>query len=235
MRYLGLFVYSTTFPIMSYSICHLTHNLKLHLNRTRSLKLSTLLLLFYLLDFRSALAPSSKEYTVKQHDLLLQKLSQSEGLNSFKDTTRRNTLFRSPLLFLRSPSSNTSLTRTHCAVPAGSWWLAWCCHRGSLGGVCTKRRGVNWVSAGCKALCDGLVLFLLMFCHSHTPMGYKWWGRWRCRGDDTTGDAFFLAQFNVYLPILSLLLLFLKSCLFLLSGRDLYMWWKWPRVNRFTS
>lgn len=41
-------------------------------------------------------------------------------------------------------------TCSHTVMPAGRWWLAWCCHQGILGGVCRKGRGVNWVNAGCK-------------------------------------------------------------------------------------
>lgn len=42
-------------------------------------------------------------------------------------------------------------TPMHAVMPAGRWWLAWCCHQGMQGAVCRKARGVNWVSVGCKA------------------------------------------------------------------------------------
>ena len=98
---------------------------------------------------------------------------------------------RIPHRFLAHTHWNTHThthTHTHTVMPAGRWRLAWCCHQGILGGVCRKGRGVNWVSAGCKALwakawCSSSRCFVT---HSH-PERYRWWARWGSGGGVAVG------------------------------------------------
>lgn len=68
-------------------------------------------------------------------------------------------------------------THTHMVMPAGRWWLAFCCQQVILGRVCRKGWGVNWVSTRCKSLwVEACSLFLSML----SLMRYRWWVKCSC-------------------------------------------------------
>lgn len=146
-------------------------------------------------------------------------------------------------------------------MPAGRWRLAWCCHQGILGGVCRKGRGVNWVSAGCKALWVK-AWYSSSWCfvtHSH-PERYRWWVRWGCRRGEKQFGLLFCSILCLYqdrvlhcvfhgcsffnsfvcCPCFSLWNIWFdfkeknEVCKSPGERWDLGLWWCWPRVNRFT-